>query len=124
MVTWSTERFRSAMISSRSRYVSEYRRYHRTHKRMITSSKCRPRKSAGLFRVTIHRTKLPQPRLQQNRIEHHIVKGIGDSALADFSLTSLQAFLHRKADEGLLFPWLTICAGISAPYSRGGSRSG
>src|ERR1017187_10547133 len=48
------------MISSRSRYVSEYRRYHRTHKRMITSSKCRPRKSAGLFRVTIHRTKSPQ----------------------------------------------------------------
>ena len=36
---------------------------------MITSSKCRPRKSAGLFRVTIHRTKLPQPRLQQNQDE-------------------------------------------------------
>ena len=57
MVTWSTERLRSAIISSRSRYVSEYRRHHRTHRRMITSSKCRPRKRAGRFRVTIHRTK-------------------------------------------------------------------
>src|SRR5918993_189735 len=43
------------MISSRSRYVSEYRRYQRTQRRMITSSKCRPRNSAGLFRVTISR---------------------------------------------------------------------
>jgi integrase len=39
----------------------------------------------------------------ENRIEHHIVKGIGDTALRDFSLTSLQAFLDRKADEGLSF---------------------
>ena len=60
MVTWSTKRFRSAMISSRSRYVREYRRYQRTHRRMITSSKCRPRNSAGRFRVTIQATRSAQ----------------------------------------------------------------
>src|ERR1051325_9714871 len=49
------------MISSRSRYVREYRRYQRTHKRIITSSKCRPRNSAGRFRVTIHRTRSVHP---------------------------------------------------------------
>src|SRR6476469_5622191 len=59
IVTWSTERPRSAMISSRSRYAREYRRYHRTHTRMITSSKCRPRNSAGRLRVTLHRTRSP-----------------------------------------------------------------
>src|SRR4030095_2732480 len=45
------------MISSKSRYVREYRRYHRTHRRMITSSKCRPRNRAGRLRVTIHLTR-------------------------------------------------------------------
>jgi outer membrane protein assembly factor BamB len=33
---------------------------------MITSSKCRPRNSAGRLRVTIYRTRSVQPRLQQN----------------------------------------------------------
>ena len=33
---------------------------------MITSSKCRPRNSAGRLRVTIHRTRSAQPCLQQN----------------------------------------------------------
>ena len=66
MVTWSTERFRSAMISSRSQYVSEYRKYHRTHRRMITSSKCRPRNSAGRLQVTIHPPQSVKLRLQQN----------------------------------------------------------
>src|SRR3954453_3047118 len=61
MVTWSTARFRSAMISSRSRYVNEYRRYHRTHRRMITFSKCRPRNSAGRFRVTATPYKTARP---------------------------------------------------------------
>ena len=31
------------------------------------------------------------------------MKGIGDNAMRDFTLTSLQAFLDRKADEGLSF---------------------
>ena len=35
----------------------------------------------------------------ENRIMHHVVKGLGDTALKDFSLTSLQAFLESKADE-------------------------
>lgn len=39
----------------------------------------------------------------ENRIQHHIVNGIGDNAMRDFTLTSLQAFLDRKADEGLSF---------------------
>ena len=39
----------------------------------------------------------------ENRIEHHIVKGIGDNAMSDFTLTSLQGFLERKADDGLSF---------------------
>ncbi len=38
---------RLPMIFSRSRYESEYRRYQRKQRRMITSSKCRPRNSAG-----------------------------------------------------------------------------
>jgi integrase len=39
----------------------------------------------------------------ENRIMHHVVKALGDTALKDFSLTSLQAFLENKADEGLSF---------------------
>lgn len=39
----------------------------------------------------------------ENRIMHHVVKGLGDTALKDFSLTSLQAFLESKADEELSF---------------------
>lgn len=39
----------------------------------------------------------------ENRIMHHVVKVLGNTALKDFSLTSLQAFLERKADEGLSF---------------------
>jgi hypothetical protein len=39
----------------------------------------------------------------ENRIQHHIVKGLGDTALKDFSLTSLQKFLETKADQGLSF---------------------
>jgi integrase len=38
-----------------------------------------------------------------NRIGHHIVEVIGHIPVADFSLTSLQAFLDRKAQEGLSF---------------------
>src|SRR5262245_47882890 len=67
MVT-STERFRSAMISSRSRWVNEYRKYQRTQKRMMTSSKCRPRNSARRLRVTIYPARSDQPRLQQNQL--------------------------------------------------------
>ena len=39
----------------------------------------------------------------ENRIRHHIVKGIGNIAVKDFSLTTLQEFLKRKAGEGLSF---------------------
>jgi integrase len=39
----------------------------------------------------------------ENRIQHHIVKGIGDTALKDFSPTSLQGFIDRKTDDGLSF---------------------
>jgi integrase len=39
----------------------------------------------------------------ENRIQHHIVKGIGGTAIKDLSLTSLQEFLDRKAEQGLSF---------------------
>jgi integrase len=39
----------------------------------------------------------------ENRIRHHIVKGIGNNAIGALTLTSLQTFLDRKADEGLSF---------------------
>jgi integrase len=39
----------------------------------------------------------------ENRIQHHIVKGIGHNALKDFSLTALHEFLDGKADDGLSF---------------------
>ena len=58
----------------------------------------------------------------ENRIMHHVVKGLGDTALKDFSLTSLQAFLESKADEDCRFPWWTICAGISARFLKWLSR--
>jgi len=55
----------------------------------------------------------------ENRIQHHIVKGLGDTPLKDFSLTSLQKFLETKADQGLSFSVLSIiCDGISAPCLR------
>jgi hypothetical protein len=43
--------------------LSEYRRYHRTQSRMITSSKCRPRNSAGRLPVTIRPTRSAHPHL-------------------------------------------------------------
>src|SRR4051812_19430207 len=39
----------------------------------------------------------------ENRIKHHIVKALGDTALKDFSLSSLQSFLEGKASDGLSF---------------------
>ena len=45
----------------------------------------------------------PTAGTSENRIQHHIVKGIGDLAVKDFSLTSLQAFLDGKAAAGLSF---------------------
>jgi integrase len=39
----------------------------------------------------------------ENRIRHHIIKDIGDNAMRDFTLTSLQSFLDGKADAGLSF---------------------
>jgi len=39
----------------------------------------------------------------ENRISHHIVKGLGDTALRDFSLTMLQGFLESKAASSLSF---------------------
>jgi integrase len=38
-----------------------------------------------------------------NRIRHHVVKGLGGIAVKDFLLTSLQAFLDKKAREGFSF---------------------
>ena len=54
-----------------SRKVSQYethvyRKYQRTQSRMITSSKCRPRNSAGRFLVAIHPIRSDQQRLQHN----------------------------------------------------------
>jgi integrase len=34
----------------------------------------------------------------ENRIRHHIIKDIGDNAMRDFTLISLQSFLDGKAD--------------------------
>jgi len=65
-----------------------------------------------LLREFIEQTFLPFQRgkwkkstagTSENRIQYHIVKGIGDTAVKDFSLTSLQAVLDRKADDGLSF---------------------
>lgn len=39
----------------------------------------------------------------ENRIRRHILTELGDTALTDFSLRSLQGFLERKADAGLSF---------------------
>jgi hypothetical protein len=55
------------MISARSRYVREYRKYHRTHRRMITSSKCRPRNSAGRLGSRYNVPDQLRPHLQQNQ---------------------------------------------------------
>ena len=51
MVTWSTLTLRSAISSSRFRKLSPNRRYQRTHKTMISASKCRPLNSVGGFRL-------------------------------------------------------------------------
>src|SRR5215475_3313328 len=64
------------MISSSSWYVREYRRYHRTHSRMITSSKCRPRNSAGRLRVTLHRTRSAQAAFATEPIEVLTLRGL------------------------------------------------
>jgi hypothetical protein len=44
----------------------EYRRYQRTHRRMTASSKCRPRNSAGRFRITGTPYQIRSARLQHN----------------------------------------------------------
>jgi hypothetical protein len=51
----------------RLRLTSEYRKYHRTHKMMITSWKCRPRNSAGRFSPTESPYQTRPPQLQQIR---------------------------------------------------------
>src|SRR5262245_58788444 len=60
-----------------------------------------------LFSEFIEQTYLPFQRKKwkdstagttENRIQHHIVKGIGANALDGFTLTRLQAFLQDKAD--------------------------
>jgi hypothetical protein len=52
--------FQSKLRTDADAADAEYRRYHRTHRRMIKSSKCRPRNSAGLLRVKIHPTRSAQ----------------------------------------------------------------
>ncbi|MEN6336907.1 MAG: tyrosine-type recombinase/integrase, partial [Phycisphaerales bacterium] len=39
----------------------------------------------------------------ENRIQHHVVKGLGPAAVEGYTLNSLQAFLQQKADAGLSF---------------------
>lgn len=39
----------------------------------------------------------------ENRIRHHVLTELGDTALKDFTLRPLQGFLERKADAGLSF---------------------
>ncbi len=58
----------------------------------------------------------------ENRIRHHVVKELGDTAVKDFSLTGLQAFLSRRPVRDCRFPSWIICAGISAPFLRWLSR--
>ena len=65
-----------------------------------------------LMREFVERSYLPFQRgkwkkstsgTSENRIGHHIVKGIGHIPVTDFSLTSLQGFLDGKAQAGLSF---------------------
>jgi hypothetical protein len=48
----------------------------------------------------------------ENRIQHHILRGIGGHAMRDLSLTLLQAFSTAKPTRGSRSPWWTTCAGI------------
>jgi len=66
----------------------------------------------GLLREFVDQVCLPFQRgkwkkstlsTSENRIKHHIVKALGDTALKDFSLSSLQSFLDGKAADGLSF---------------------
>jgi hypothetical protein len=64
-VTWFTDRSRSAIISSRFRKLRPNRRYQRTHKRIISALKCRPRNAAGRDRcMNCQRIRPPHPALQ------------------------------------------------------------
>src|ERR1700735_4811414 len=47
MVVWAIDKPRSAIISTRSRKLSLKRRYHLTHKTIISRSKCRPSNSSS-----------------------------------------------------------------------------
>ena len=68
LVTWFTDRSRSAIISSRFRKLRPNRRYQRTHKRIISASKCRPRNAAGRDRcMNCQRIRPPHPALQHFR---------------------------------------------------------
>jgi hypothetical protein len=64
-VTWSTDTFRSAIISSRFRKLRQNRRYQRTQRRIISASKCRPLNGAGRDRcMNRQRIRLPHPALK------------------------------------------------------------
>ena len=47
IVVWTRERSRSAIISTKSRSLNLKRKYHRTHRMMISRSKCRPLNSCS-----------------------------------------------------------------------------
>ena len=95
IVTWSTERLRSAMISSRSRYLRRHRRYQRTHKRLITSSKCRPWNSAGRLRLTIHSYRISPIRVCS--ITTNTPEGLQSKAKNNFCATGTLATVNAGA---------------------------
>src|SRR3954454_7465609 len=85
------------MISSKSRYASEYRRYQRTQRRMMASSECRPRNSAGRFRITGTPYQIRSARLQHNRLNHYVNAGVSRSLLKGLLLHARAVFkLARK----------------------------
>jgi hypothetical protein len=53
IVVWARDSPRSAIISTRSRKLSLYRRYQRTQRTMISRSKCRPLKISSTLNMPV-----------------------------------------------------------------------
>lgn len=80
---------------------------------MITSSKCPPRNSAGLFRVTIHPTRSARSRLQHNhfsgRAEYRRAGKHSSEDLLD-SAASVRSLVHSGRVEAAR--WIAVSSSI------------
>ena len=83
-----------------SRQLSEYRKYQRTQRTMVTSSKCRPRNSAGRFWLTVSPYQIDHQRLQHIPYPIHRGRDTGFEEVASLSPSARSSDAGSIAETG------------------------